>query len=110
MFKKYSGLVLETSEGDEIAKLLSNKKALILQNHGLLTVGSFVESAAWWFITMERSCQAQLMANSVNGKDIIKISDDAARKAFDIIGNEEAGWFGFQPLLQKIIKKYPELK
>ena len=110
VFKQYSGLVLETSEGDEIAKLLSNKKALILQNHGLLTVGSFVESAAWWFITMERSCQAQLMANSVNGKDIIKISNDAARKAFDIIGNEEAGWFGFQPLLQKIIKKYPELK
>tara|TARA_B100000003_G_C10678134_1_gene269900 strand:- start:86 stop:544 length:459 start_codon:yes stop_codon:yes gene_type:complete len=110
VFKQYSGLVLETSEGDEIAKLLSNKKALILQNHGLLTVGSFVESAAWWFITMERSCQAQLMANSINGKDIIKISNDAARKAFDIIGNEEAGWFGFQPLLQKIIKKYPELK
>ena len=110
VFKQYSGLVLETSEGDEIAKLLSNKKALILQNHGLLTVGSFVESAAWWFITMERSCQAQLMANSVNGKDIKKISNDAARKAFDIIGNEEAGWFGFQPLLQKIIKKYPELK
>ena len=39
VFKQYSGLVLETSEGDEIAKLLSNKKALILQNHGLLTVG-----------------------------------------------------------------------
>ena len=50
------------------------------------------------------------MANSVNGKDTIKISNEAARKAFDIIGNEEAGWFGFQPLLQKIIKKYPELK
>ena len=29
---------------------------------------------------MERSCQAQLMANSVNGKDVIKISNDAARK------------------------------
>ena len=78
VFEQYSGLVLETSEGDEIAKITINKKALILQNHGLLTVGRFVESAAWWFITMERSCQAQLMANSVNGKDIVRISNDAA--------------------------------
>ena len=85
VFKQYSGLVLETSEGDEIAKLLTNKKALILQNHGLLTVGSFVESAAWWFITMERSCQAQLMASSVNGKDIIKsmvATADLSRSGF----------------------------
>ena len=110
VFKHYSGLVLETSEGDEIAKLLHNRKALILQNHGLLTVGKFVESAAWWFITMERSCQAQLLAHSVKGRDIIKISSVAAKQAFDIIGNEEAGWFGFQPLLQKVIKNYPELK
>ena len=50
------------------------------------------------------------MLERILQKEMIKISNDAARKAFDIIGNEEAGWFGFQPLLQKIIKKYPELK
>ena len=49
VFKKYSGLVLESSEGDEIAKMLTSNKALILQNHGLLTTGKFVESAALWF-------------------------------------------------------------
>ena len=37
-------------------------KACILQNHGLLTVGTSVAEAAWWFVTMERSCQAQLLA------------------------------------------------
>ena len=109
VFKKYSGLVLESGEGDQIAEKLSNNKALILQNHGLLTVGRYVESAAWWFITMERTCQAQLLAESVNDSKV-KINDAAARKAFDIIGNEEAGWFSFQPLLQKITKNFPELK
>ena len=37
---------------------------MILRNHGLLTVGHSVEEAAWWFITMERSCQAQLLAEA----------------------------------------------
>ncbi len=112
VFKKYSGLVLESSEGDEIAKMLTSNKALILQNHGLLTTGKFVESAAWWFITMERTCQAQLLVESATNKknDPHIISNQAAKKAYEIIGNEEAGWFSFQPLLQKLHKEFPELK
>jgi ribulose-5-phosphate 4-epimerase/fuculose-1-phosphate aldolase len=112
VFKKYSGLVLETDEGDEIAKMLRFNKALILQNHGLLTTGKFVESAAWWFITMERTCQAQLLveAASKNNLNSNIICNEAAKKAYDIIGNEEAGWFSFQPLLKKLHKEFPELK
>ena len=34
------------------------------RNHGLLTVGHTVDEAAWWFITMERTCQAQLLAEA----------------------------------------------
>ncbi|MFP7483437.1 class II aldolase/adducin family protein [Priestia filamentosa] len=37
-------------------------------DHGLLTVGQSVDSAAWWFITMERSCQAQLMAEAAGNQ------------------------------------------
>ena len=49
------------------------------------------------------------LSGTINGKfrkwkRYYKISNDAARKAFDIIGNEEAGWFGFQPLLQRLLK------
>ncbi len=32
------------------------------RNHGMLTVGETVDSAAWWFLTLERTCQSQLMA------------------------------------------------
>ena len=47
-----------------IAQTLGSHKAVILRNHGLLTVGDSVDAAAWWFITMERSCQAQLLAKA----------------------------------------------
>ena len=62
LFEDFTGVVLDDSEGTRIAAALGNHKAAILQNHGLLTVGKTVDEAAWWFITMERSCQAQLMA------------------------------------------------
>ena len=102
VYKEYNGLILDSKEGDCIAKLLANKKALILQNHGLLTVGNTVDSAAWWFITMERTCQVQLLAESAvrNENELSKINQTAALNAFNIVGTEDAGWFGFQPLYQ----------
>ena len=111
VYKEYNGLILDTHEGDRIASMLSNCKALILQNHGLLTVGNTVDSAAWWFITMERSCQVQLMAEaaSKNVKDLKKINNAAALSAFQIVGTEDAGWFGFQPLYQRLKKEFPDL-
>ena len=69
LFNDFTGVVLDTSEGERIAKALGSKKAAILQNHGLLTVGATVEETAWWFITMERTCQSQLLAEAA-GKPV----------------------------------------
>ena len=64
LFDDYTGVVLELEEGKRIAHALGGCKAAILSNHGLLTVGHSVDEAAWWFITMERTCQAQLLAEA----------------------------------------------
>src|SRR3954468_3895759 len=76
LFADFTGIVYDSSEGHRIAEALGDSKAVILQNHGLLTVGHTVDEAAWWFITMERSCQAQLMAEAA-GKPI-KITHESA--------------------------------
>ncbi len=112
VYEEYNGLILDSTEGDNIAKLLNNKKALILKNHGLLTVGETVDSAAWWFITMERSCQVQLLAEAALKGDsrLSKIDQVAALNAFNIVGTEEAGWFGFQPLYNRLKKEFPNLE
>ncbi|MBW4683352.1 MAG: class II aldolase/adducin family protein [Microcoleus vaginatus WJT46-NPBG5] len=52
LFDDYTDVVLELGEGKRIADVLGNKKAVILRNHGLLTVGHSVDEAAWWFIKM----------------------------------------------------------
>ena len=64
LFDDYTGVVLDLEEGKRIAHALGGNKAVILRNHGLLTVGHTVDEAAWWFITMERTCQAQLLAEA----------------------------------------------
>ena len=57
-------IVLEEAAAKALAAALGPHKATIHRNHGLFTVGHSVDEAAWWFITMERSCQAQLLAEA----------------------------------------------
>jgi ribulose-5-phosphate 4-epimerase/fuculose-1-phosphate aldolase len=107
LFADFTGVVYETSEGNRIAEVLGNRKAAILRNHGLLTVGHTVDEAVWWFITMERSCQAQLMAEAVG----TPVNIDAANAATtrQQIGSHMAGWFQFQPLWARIVREQPDL-
>ena len=42
-YNSFNGVVLVEKEGQDIAACLGNKKAALLQNHGLLTVGKTIE-------------------------------------------------------------------
>jgi ribulose-5-phosphate 4-epimerase/fuculose-1-phosphate aldolase len=103
----FTGVVYKTSEGERIAEALGNCKAVILRNHGLLTVGRTVDEAAWWFITMDRSCQAQLLAEAAGAP--VKIDPAQAEATRKLIGTPEAGWFQFQPLCTRITREQPDL-
>ena len=107
LFEDYTGVVYETSEGDRIAEALGNRKAVILRNHGLLTVGQSVDEAAWWFITMERSCQSQLLAEAAGNP--VKIGHENALMTRLQVGSTMAGWFQYQPLWGLITKEQPDL-
>src|SRR5580698_1189149 len=100
VFDDYTGVVLDIEEGKRIAHALGENKAAILRNHGLLTVGQSVDEAVWWFITMERSCQAQILASSVG--DPVLIDPDMAKLTGSQVGSHLAGWFSFQPLFDRI--------
>ncbi len=107
VFEDYTGVVLDLSEGDRIANALGDNKAVILQNHGLLTVGQSVDEACWWFVTMERSCQAQLLAEAAGTPR--SIPDEMAEHTAAQVGSTLAGWFSFQPLYDVIVAEQPEL-
>jgi ribulose-5-phosphate 4-epimerase/fuculose-1-phosphate aldolase len=108
VFDDFTGVVLETSEGDRIAEALGHRKAAILSNHGNLTVGHSVDEAAFWFITMERTCQAQLLASASN-LDPVLIDPGQAKATSEMVGSNLAGWFSFQPLWDWITREEPDL-
>ena len=107
VFDDYTGVVLDEQEGRRIAAALGDCKAVILSNHGLLTVGRTVDEAAWWFITMERSCQAQLLAEAAG--DPVLIDAAEAAKTAGQVGHHRSGWLSFQPLYDWITTIQPDL-
>ncbi len=107
VFDDYTGVVVDVEEGKRIAHALGDHKAAILRNHGLLTVGHSVDEAVWWFITMERSSQAQLLASAA-GTPVL-IDPEMARKTRGQVGSHLAGWFSFQPLFDRIVREQPDL-
>ena len=107
VFDDYTGAVLDPEEGKRIAHALGGHKAAILANHGLLTVGRSVDEAAWWFITMERSCQAQLLAEAAGTP--VPIDHEVAATTFGQTGGHRTGWFQFQNLYDWIVEDQPDL-
>jgi len=103
----YGGVVLSPEEGDRLADALGDRKALILKNHGLLTVGKTVDEAAWWFISMERCCQAEAIARGLGR--VQPLSDELAGATNTFSGTPLAGWFSFQPLFDFIVRLQPDL-
>ena len=107
LFDDYTGVVIDTEEGKRIAHALGEHKAAILRNHGSLTVGRSVDEAAWLYITMERTCQVQLMAEAAG--TTIPIDAEMARLTRDQVGGPFACWLSFQPLYDKIVAEQPDL-
>jgi ribulose-5-phosphate 4-epimerase/fuculose-1-phosphate aldolase len=107
LFDDYTGVVLDLEEGKRIAHAVGDHKAVILRNHGLLTVGHSVDEAVWWFITMERTCQAQLLAEAA-GTPVL-ISPEAAEHTRTQVGSHVAGWYSFSPLYASIVREQPDL-
>ena len=108
LYEDYTGVVLDLEEGKRIAHALGGHKAVILSNHGLLTVGqTSVDEAAWWFITMERTCQAQLLAEAAGTP--VPIEAEQAEKTALQVGPPMAGWRAFQPLYEWIVTVQPDL-
>ena len=100
-------VVFEIEAGRQVAAAFGANKAAIHQNHGLFTVGQTVDEAVFWFLSMDRSCQAQLLAMAAGTPKLIPhdLADYTAKQT----GFPLAGWLSFQPLWQEICRTDPDL-
>ncbi len=107
VFEDYRGLVLDTAEGAAIAHTMGGARAAILRHHGLLTVGRSVEEAAWWFITMDRACQMQLLAEAAGTPRVM--TDEEAKLAHRQFGNANQARLSFNLLADIVRAEEPEV-
>jgi ribulose-5-phosphate 4-epimerase/fuculose-1-phosphate aldolase len=107
LYEAYTGVAVDADEGRRIAAALGSRKALVLRNHGLLTVGDSVDAAAWWFLSLERSSQVQLLARAA-GRPVL-IEHRAAVATREQLGGDLVAWINYQPTWQDISRSEPDL-
>ena len=84
--------------GARIADALAGNRAIILRNHGLLTVGERVDEAVGSFVHMERVAEVHMKA-----RDARPISPEAARFAQKDLVGYGAGRVAFWSLVKRHI-------
>lgn len=108
VYRHFGGVVVDADEGARIAEALGGGKAVILQNHGLLTVGQSVDEAAFWFMSMDRTCQAQLLADAAaagTGYEKKVIDEEECVHSAVSVGGPEKGWLAFQPYYDEMLAR-----
>jgi ribulose-5-phosphate 4-epimerase/fuculose-1-phosphate aldolase len=105
LYSDFNGVVLDEEEGRNVANALGpDNKAVILQNHGFLTVGRTVDEAAFLFIAAESSAQAQLLAEAAGTPKLIR------HEVAEPLGRPHRyGWYSFKPYWDVITAEQPDL-
>jgi ribulose-5-phosphate 4-epimerase/fuculose-1-phosphate aldolase len=110
VYTQFKGIVLAEEEGRHIAQAIGPGKACLLQNHGLLTCGQTVEAAIYWFVSLEKCCRTQLLADAAaagrgGGCTTVKISEEDAAFTYRSVGTPRAGWFAAKPMFDVMAKE-----
>jgi ribulose-5-phosphate 4-epimerase/fuculose-1-phosphate aldolase len=102
-------VAVEERAGHSVAHWFADVKAAIHQNHGLLTVSRHsIDSAAFWFIALERCCRQQLLVEAT-GQAPKLVSPERARYSREHVGSPYIGWLHFQPIYDHIAATQPDL-
>lgn len=102
-------VAVEVKGGHKVATAFEGVKAAIHQNHGLLTASRHsIESAAFWFIALERCCQQQLMIDATGATPHL-ISPERSRYSRKHVGSDYIGWLHFQPIWDELVRTQPDM-
>jgi ribulose-5-phosphate 4-epimerase/fuculose-1-phosphate aldolase len=71
-YHDYEGVALHEEEKPRLQRDLGNRAALILRNHGLLTVGASIPDAFLFMFNLQRACEIQIAAQS-SGAELIHV-------------------------------------
>lgn len=74
----YSGLALDTAEGDRVAGAMGDKDILFMRNHGPMVIGGDIGRTMFALYYLEQACRLQLLAMQ-SGQPLQVVPDRLAR-------------------------------
>lgn len=81
---------------------------MVTQSDMLHQVGCSVDEAAFWFISLDKTCQAQLLVDAAqagSGHKPVVITNEEAAFTHEQVGTPEKGWLCFQPYYDEQLAK-----
>ncbi|NKC31283.1 class II aldolase/adducin family protein [Falsiroseomonas selenitidurans] len=108
----YEGVAADDnlSERERLVQDLGDKPAMILRNHGLLTVGQTVAEAFYWMWYLEQSCRIQLAAQSSGVPLAIASDATVERTRAQFSTGPTKGWLPWQALRRKLDREQPDYR
>jgi ribulose-5-phosphate 4-epimerase/fuculose-1-phosphate aldolase len=93
-YHDYEGLAFDDAEKPRLVHDLGGRKAMILRNHGTLTVGETVAEAFFHMYNLERACRVQVMAQAGGQAELLPIPADivAHTRAQKPVGTRFGGY------------------
>lgn len=108
----YEGIAADDNldERDRLVRDLGPRHALILRNHGLLTVGRTVAEAFYLLYYLEQACRIQVAAQSTGVPLAIPPEAVVVRTAAQFNSDGARGWLPWQALRRKLDREQPEYR
>ena len=93
-YHDYEGLAFDDAEKPRLVADLGERKAMILRNHGTLTVGATVAEAFFHMYNLERACRVQVLAQAGGQAEILPIPPEivAHTRAQKPVGTRFGGY------------------
>jgi ribulose-5-phosphate 4-epimerase/fuculose-1-phosphate aldolase len=98
----YDGIADNQKEGERIARVLGNKRRLMMGNHGVLVVADTVAEAFDDMYYLERACQTLVLAYSTGRELNVMSSDLAEQTASDWEAYKDSAFVHFVQLKQTL--------
>lgn len=109
-YHDYEGIALRDDEKPRLVSDLGDRSALILRNHGLLTVGGTIADAFLTMYVLETACQIQLLASGGNAELVTvqqSIRDGVRSNVVAVTKGMGGGALSWPGLLRRLDRRSP---
>lgn len=106
LVREYDGVVATKDQASVLSRGLGDKRAGVLQNHGLITLGRSIEQATIDMLDLERTCELNL-AVLARWDEVIEVDRAAALESKAVFTSPGRLYLQWQALVRQIEHQVP---